>query len=107
MNRLLRAAVIAIAVSAAGPSVGAKEPLTPKALDALWIELGTEDPVKAHRAITDLVAQPAQTVPFLKQRLRPIPSPDPHRLISLIADLADAQFKVRENATKELDRLEE
>ena len=107
MNRILRAAVVLSAVSIAGPGVSAKEPPSPKGLDALWTELGTDEPVKAHQAIAAFVAQPTQTVPFLKERLRPIPNPDPHRLTRLIADLGDPQFKVRESATKELDRLGE
>src|SRR5262249_32663214 len=46
-------------------------------------------------------------VPFLRERLRPVTSPDPKRLAQLLADLDSAEFAVREKATKQLEQLGE
>jgi hypothetical protein len=83
------------------------EPPSSKNLEALWLELGTDDKVKAQQAIEALVANPGQTVPFFKERLRPVPQPDARYLAGLIVDLGDARFAVRERATRELDGLGE
>src|SRR5437899_7928536 len=83
------------------------EPPSSKNLEALWLELGTDDKVKAQQAIEALVASPGQTVPFLKERLRAVPQPDARYLAGLIADLGDARFAVRERATRELEGLGE
>jgi hypothetical protein len=83
------------------------EPPSSKNLEALWLELGSDDKAKAQHAITALVEEPGQTVPFLKERLKPVPQPDARYLAGLIADLSDARFAVRERATRELDGLGE
>jgi hypothetical protein len=84
-----------------------KEPPDPRDLETLWGNLGTSDPVVAHQAISALVARPAETVPFLGKRLRPVCRPDPNRLTELLAKLDDERFKVRERATRELENLAE
>jgi hypothetical protein len=72
-------------------------------LESLWKDLGTDDPMKAHKAITALVAKADQTVPFLQKRLQPVPRPDSSRLARLIRDLDNKEFMVRESATHELE----
>src|SRR6266540_4273887 len=47
------------------------------------------------------------TVPFLAERLRPVPRVQDERLTRLIADLDSAQFQVRSRASKELEQLGE
>jgi hypothetical protein len=52
-----------------------------------------------------LAASPRQSVPFLTERLKAQPTPDPRRIARLIADLDSNRFKVRQQATEELERL--
>jgi HEAT repeat protein len=79
--------------------------LSPRELEGLWAELGGTDAARAYRAIRALVAVPAQTVPYFKPRLQPIPPPDPKQLARLLADLDDRQFAARAKATRELVKL--
>jgi hypothetical protein len=102
MDHFFRTMLIAL-VAVAGP--GAGRPLSSGDLERLWSELGTDDPVKAHTAITAFVSNAEQAVPFLQKRLWPFPRPEPSRLARLIADLDSKEFKVRESGTQELERL--
>jgi WD40 repeat protein len=77
------------------------------ALDVLWSDLTSDDARKAYQAGLRLGALPQQTIPFLRQRLRPVEPVSVQRLTRLAADLNDKDFVVRENATKELQNLEE
>jgi RNA polymerase sigma factor (sigma-70 family) len=79
--------------------------LSPKELKALWANLAGPDIASAYRAMRGLTAAPEQAVPFLGEQLRPAPAPAPKRLARLIADLDDDLFAVRENATRELEKL--
>jgi hypothetical protein len=71
----------------------------------LWEDLAAADPARADRAIRLLAAAPAQAIPLLRERLRPVPKPDAERVKRLVADLNSKQFTVRDRAAKELDRL--
>jgi RNA polymerase sigma factor (sigma-70 family) len=73
----------------------------------LWEDLAAADPGRADQAIRRLAAAPAQAIPLLRERLRPVPKPDAERVKRLIADLNSKQFAVRDRAEKELDRLED
>jgi hypothetical protein len=75
-------------------------------LQTYWADLAGDAP-KAFRAIQALADWPEQTVPFLKERLRPVPAPGPQHIGRLIADLDSDQFAVREAAFKELTKLRE
>ena len=46
-------------------------------MERLWSDLGTGDAVNADRTIRALLAKPAETVAFLKSRLRPAPAARP------------------------------
>jgi hypothetical protein len=105
MSKLLRqvaAAAILLCLNA-----GAAGPADPRRLEALWDELATADPVKAERAVEQLVACPREAVFLLKERLQPAPSPDPGRLARLMADLDSEEFQVREAASCELGKVAE
>src|SRR6185503_19962498 len=79
--------------------------LTPRELETLWEALAGVDAAAAYRAIGKLSASPQQSVPFLTERLKAQPTPDPRRIARLIADLDSGRFKVRQQATLELERL--
>jgi hypothetical protein len=75
-------------------------------LESLWADLsGSLGP--AYAATAALVAAPQDSVPFLKEVLRPVAPDDPDRITRLTADLDNARFAVREKATRELQRLGE
>ncbi len=63
--------------AAAGPP--RQSPLSAKELDALWADLSGDDATKAFQAIHRLAAAPRQTLPFLREHLKPIPAVDPKR----------------------------
>jgi RNA polymerase sigma factor (sigma-70 family) len=75
-------------------------------LTRLWDELGDPDAAKAGQALWDLVSAPAATVSFVKSRLIVPRGPvDGKRLATLLAELDDDDFLVRQRAEKELARL--
>src|SRR5205085_415794 len=59
------------------------------------------------QAITALASRPAQTIPWLRKRLRPVPRADAHRVARWIADLDSNRFAVRRRAARELEHLAE
>jgi DNA-binding beta-propeller fold protein YncE len=80
--------------------------LSAKELDTLWTDLAGSDGRKAYTALRTLRAAPADSVPFLRERLKPKPSEsDDKKITKLIADLDDDNFDTREKATKELEDL--
>jgi hypothetical protein len=74
-----------------------------KELDALWSDLAG-DAREAHRVIPVLAAAPAQTVPFLKDRLQPA-TVDGKRIEKLLADLDSDAFETREAAARALTEM--
>jgi hypothetical protein len=90
---------------AAAPRPQPPATLSAKDLQALWADLGGDDASRAYRAIYALAAVPGASVPFLRQRLRPVPVPDPGRIARLVADLDSGQFSVRKQASLELEKL--
>jgi hypothetical protein len=81
-----------------------KERLTSRDLEMLWDDLGA-DAGQAHRAIWRLVFAPEETLPYLKDKLQPIPAPDAAGVGRLLANLDADNFVVREKATQELALL--
>jgi hypothetical protein len=80
--------------------------LTEKDLPRLWIDLASDEGGKAYAAARLLRADPARSVPFLRQHLQPgEPGPDQKRLERLIADLDADEFEKRDAATKALEKL--
>lgn len=74
-------------------------------LSRLWADLAAEQGPRAFRAVWGLAASPAEAVPFLRDRLRPVLKEKPEHIRRLIADLDHDEFVVRERATRELGRL--
>ncbi len=83
-------------------------PLTSEQLLDLWKDLANEDAAKAFEAIGRLSASAKQSIPLLKDKLRPIPAvTDGKQVVHLIADLDSDSFAARQKATEELRQLGE
>jgi WD40 repeat protein len=93
-------------VAALPRPVRAPERLAPEDLARLWSALA-QDAAPAHDALRTLAARPAQTVPFLRERLHPVVEPDAALLKRLVAGLDDEDFDRREKASAELAKLGE
>jgi WD40 repeat protein len=78
--------------------------LYPEDLDRRWRDMAGSDAV---RASWDLVADPARAVPFLADRLRPVPCPEPARVERWIRELHSERYAVRAAAQAALAELEE
>jgi RNA polymerase sigma factor (sigma-70 family) len=76
-------------------------------LDACWTDLAGEDAERAYQSIRRLAASPTETLPYLGKKLQPAASADARRVARLITDLDSDQFIVREQASKELEKLGE
>ena len=82
----------------------ARQKWTARTGPALWDDLGGR-PAVAFSALWKLAAAPEQAVPFLKERLKADPDPDPKVVVRLIATLNDETFAVREAAQKQLEQM--
>jgi Tol biopolymer transport system component len=85
----------------------AGETATVAELPSLWADLASEDAAKAYLAICKLTRDARHSVPFMAERLKPVPVPDQKRVCRLIEDLDDKRFSVRQMATHELEKLGE
>lgn len=72
-----------------------------------WQALADGDAAKAYQAINDMSAHPKQTLPLLRQRLRPVHSPNPQRLARLLAGLDSDRFAIREKTMKQIEEIGE
>jgi hypothetical protein len=81
--------------------------LSREKLDTLWTDLAVRDTDRGYMALWTLAAAPTEAAPFLRERLREVPSADggeADRLSRLIGDLDSDTFAVRERATATLRR---
>jgi hypothetical protein len=85
------------------------KPLTSQQLDQFWEDLFHvgEDARQGYQAICGLVNAPAQSVPYLKARLKPISAVDSPKIEQYIKDLDSNSFDVRQKASDELEKLRE
>ncbi|MBY0523376.1 MAG: hypothetical protein K2R98_08250 [Gemmataceae bacterium] len=102
--------VLAFASAAEGPIEPNKPstPLSAKQLDSIWNDLAEHDDAgtqKARSGMRALAGEPKLAVPFLKQRLRAVPSPDAKTVAQCLTDLEAIDFKTRENAAKQLEAI--
>jgi WD40 repeat protein len=88
-----------------GPAPPAPAAPTAADLDAWWRDLASADGRRAYKAVWRLAAAPAQSVPLLRERLRPAAPVDGKRVERLIADLDADEFAAREAASRELEAL--
>jgi len=89
---------------AAAAGLPSQSPLTAKELDALWADLSGDDATKAFHAIHRLTAAPEQTLPFLREHLKPVSAPDEKRIRQLVEMLDSADFPTRQKAAEELEK---
>ena len=81
-------------------------PLARARLGELWRDLASPDVAIAGRAVRTLVAGRKDSVTFVAGRLTAgPPTPGEKRIRQLMADLDDNRFRVREEATKQLEDL--
>jgi hypothetical protein len=81
--------------------------LSAEDLMAAWVALAGDDAAEAFRTIQRLCGSPKDAVPFLAGSLKPAAPVDERRIATLIADLDQDSFTVRENASKELEQLDD
>ena len=74
-------------------------------LEALWPDLGSDDPIRAYRTMWSLAAVPAQAVGLIKTRIRLLLPAGSQRVPYLLADLNHDQLGMREKATQDLERI--
>jgi len=73
--------------------------MTPPQLQSAWADLASEETLRANRVLWDLVASGKESVPFLSGQVFLV---DPKKIQSLIEDLNDDKYLVREKANKDL-----
>jgi hypothetical protein len=76
-------------------------------LESCWTDLAGDNSARARVAIQTLIAAPEDTVPCLRDRLKPVPLADQDKIQRRIRDLDSDNFAVRQVATKELPKLGE
>jgi RNA polymerase sigma factor (sigma-70 family) len=81
-------------------------PLAPKELERLWLDLAGDAP-SAEMAIWDLASAPENSLPFLKDRLRPMAQAEAEQVARQIADLDSNEYAVRQRAGKLLEEIGE
>jgi WD40 repeat protein len=85
----------------------AQADLPPPSLEGEWTDLVGDDGLKVHKAVWALAAAPKQSLPLLRETLKPVQGADEKRVAQLIKDLDNDDFAVREKASEELARIGE
>jgi RNA polymerase sigma factor (sigma-70 family) len=79
-------------------------PLSEAERQRAWTALGSEDAIAAFEAIRRLAAAPKQTLPFIRERLKPVPAPDPKHVRQWVEMLDSDDFATRQRAAEELEK---
>jgi WD40 repeat protein len=85
----------------------AAKPAGDRTLEALWIDLASEDAAVADKALRALGERPAQAVAFLSRNLRPALPVEQDRLTKLIAQLDNNEPANRDQAAAQLSEIGE
>jgi DNA-directed RNA polymerase subunit F len=80
-------------------------PLGAKALAELWEDMASADSGKAWTAVRKLAAVPSEAIPFLANRVKPVPNALVDVTKPLIEALDSDDFRQRETAAKKLVEL--
>jgi WD40 repeat protein len=86
------------------PRGATRRPLDPKDLAKLWMDLSSPEAARAYRAMSELAARPGQALPVLKERLPAVYQERLPELQRWLDGLDSPQFKVREQAAKQLEK---
>jgi RNA polymerase sigma factor (sigma-70 family) len=78
--------------------------LTAAELESCWKDLGA-DGHSAYRAIGRMISSPQGAVKCLGNHVQPAPAAEAQRIAQLIADLDSKQFRVRDLAMRQLEKL--
>ncbi|MBY0527325.1 MAG: RNA polymerase sigma factor [Gemmataceae bacterium] len=84
------------------------KPLSARQLDMFWEDLAGQSMPHVRRATQTLIQAWRESVPYLKEHVKPVPPRDPTsvaRIRKLLADLDSNQFAARQTATEELENL--
>jgi hypothetical protein len=76
--------------------------LSAEELTEVWNDLAEADVFRTYRAIRYLSADPAQTLPFVQGRVKPVPAGDTDQINQLVQDLQNQNGGVRRRAMSEL-----
>ncbi|HEY3997356.1 MAG TPA: hypothetical protein VGO93_00730 [Candidatus Xenobia bacterium] len=79
--------------------------LEPAEVEIFWKTLAQPDGRRAHQAIWALTGASAQSVPFLRDKLKPADAVTAKKVEQYLRDLDNDNFGVREKATRELELL--
>jgi hypothetical protein len=74
-------------------------------LASCWADLAAADAAQAHRAIGMLVRGSKQSLPFFRERLKPVAALDAGSIHQWIAELDSDKFAVRQAAAKRLEAI--
>jgi hypothetical protein len=74
-------------------------------LDTLWDDITADNDFRLQRVLATLRAVPVQAVPFLRQKLQPVPEADLQRAKKLVQDLDDDDAKKRDKAMHDLQEM--
>lgn len=80
-------------------------PLSDDELQRCWTVLAGNDATAAFQTIHRLAAVPKQTLPFLREHLKPVSAPDLKRVRELVQMLDGDDFKERQKAVAELEKM--
>jgi hypothetical protein len=84
----------------------AQRAFTDAQLKTRWDVLASGDAQPAFMAMCELAAAPKDALALLQRHLHPVPPPDPDQVNKLVAELGDANFKVRQQALTALVQQE-
>jgi WD40 repeat protein len=87
------------------PASAVKALPTAKELDGLWQQLADADAAKAYKAMSLLASVPADSTAFFKDHIKVVAPADPKHVEKLLDDLNSENFKAREKANAELEKL--
>ena len=79
--------------------------LAPEALAALWDTLDSDDPWLIHAVQSNLAAVPAQSIPFIRERLKPAATVEGKLIAKLITDLQNEDYNTRKKALAQIKKM--
>jgi hypothetical protein len=100
MRRITALPIIAVYLTLGLAATATAQPAATN-LDKLWADLASADEATSTRAILALAAAPKDSIPFLRDRLKPV-KVDADRVAKLVKQMESPKFAEREAASREL-----